>query len=224
MNRVDLGISAFSGILAASAAVTILALLVIRRWSDQEALCRAKEQAQAHLLECRLFLDEPRQIFRSQRALIADNLRIFRLLLRPLLILAIPTALLMWQLDALYGRAPLRIGQAAVISAASRLESLTAPGGLAVEAGPVYIRTSNETSWRIRPALALSGTLRAGTLAARVVAGERIAYLPERLFGRPSIDVTYPQATVFGLSWVFWFLLLTSIFGLFLRGRFGVRI
>jgi uncharacterized membrane protein (DUF106 family) len=217
MNEVDLGVAALLGIALASVVIGAIALLSIRFWSDQNQIARAKNQAQAHLLEVRLFMEDPRQVIRSQRALIVDNLRILRLLLRPLLLLAIPMALAVWQLDALYGRAPLRIGEPVVVSAESRQSAIVVPDGLMVETPPIYTQATAETNWRVRPLRATSGNVRVASLERRMVAGSGIAYLPEPLLGRNGIEIAYPHTTVLGLHWLVWFLVLSPIAGFILR-------
>ena len=211
IREVDLGAAAFAGIAVASAAAAVMALVVLRRWSDQKKIAELRSRAAAHLLEFRLFMDEPALILRSQRDLLVDNARLMGLLARPLLILAVPMGLLMWQLDALYGRAPLRVGEAAVVTSDSRPDSFVVPEGVAVETAPVYLQATNETCWRIRPSREVSGTLRAGTVKTRLVAGSGVAYLPN-----PN-GITYPEATIFGLHWLIWFLILSTVGAFILR-------
>lgn len=217
MNEVDLGAGALLGILAASVIGAVVALLAIRRWSDQQALARAKSSAQAHLLEFRLFLDDPPVLLRSQVALLADNLRIMRLLLKPLLVAALPMVLIFWQLDALYGRAPLRVGEAAIVSTPDRQPELQVPTGIAVETKPLHIQATGETVWRIRPGREMSSILRAGSVQTKVVAGKGVAYLPQPLTGRGPIDIAYPRATVLGWPWLAWFLILSTLAAFLLR-------
>jgi hypothetical protein len=207
----DLGLPAFAGVAAASVAAAVIALYVLRRWSDQKKIAEVRSRMAAHLLEFRLFMDEPVLILRSQRDLLVDNARILRLLARPLLILVVPMALIVWQLEALYARAPLRPGEAAVVTTESRQSSIAVPDGVAVETEPVYLQATNETCWRIRPSRAVSGTLRAGSLKTRLVAGSGTAYLPN-----PD-GITYPRATIFGLHWLVWFLVLSTIAAFLLR-------
>jgi uncharacterized membrane protein (DUF106 family) len=205
VSDVELGIDAVAGLALVSLAITTVALLVVRRWSDQDEIARLRKVSQAHLLEFRLFQDDPTQVLQSQRALIVDQVRLMARLFRPLLILIIPMLLIMWQLDALYGRAPLRVGEAAVISVNSREVAISAPARLTVETKPVFTQATGQTSWRIRPSHETSGVVRIGSLQRRIVAGSRIAYLPEPLLDPKQISVTYPRATVYGLHWLVWF-------------------
>mgnify|MGYP000863209115 CR=1 FL=1 len=223
MSEVDLGVAALAGVGAASLAAAIIALLAIRRFSDQVALGRAKASAQAHLLEFRLFMDEPAVLLRSQRALVMDNLRVMRILLRPTLVMTVPMALGLWQLDGLYGRAPLRVGQPAVVWTHTTAKTVAVPAAIAVETKPVHIQFGGETCWRVRAASATSGTLRIGNAATRIVAGEGVSYLPQPLFGQSRIEIGYPRATILGWHWLIWFLILSTVWGFALRRPMGVR-
>jgi hypothetical protein len=217
----EVGISAVAVIALVSLAMTILALLVIRRWSDQEGIARLRRLSQAHLLEFRLFREDPSQILRSQRALIADQLRLVAGLSRPLLILGAPMVLVMSQLDALYGRAPLRVGEAAVVSIDSREIEITAPEHFSVETRPFFAQASGQTSWRVRPSRATSGMVRIGSAQRRIVAGSGLAYLPGPIIADKGISITYSSATVYGCHWMAWFLgfSVVSAFGLRRRLR-----
>src|SRR5688572_23637994 len=100
----------------AGALCGIATLLVMRRFSDQEAIRTAKSRLLAHLYELRLFGDDPRLVLRAQKNLFVWNLRYLRLALRPAAIIAIPAMLVALQLDALYGKRPLKQGEAAVVT------------------------------------------------------------------------------------------------------------
>jgi hypothetical protein len=197
-------------------------MLVVRRWSDQTAIAQVKGHAHAHMLEFRLFIDDPAQILRSQRALVVDNLRMMRLLLPSFLILAGPMLVVFWGLDAFYGRAPLRVGEAAVISVQSFHRSIATPEGIVVETKPLFVQASNQTSWRIRPVHATSGTVAVASMQERIAAGSVIAYLPAPLVRDPTIQIGYPRATVFGFHWLLWFVGLSTIAAFVLRGPLGV--
>ena len=225
MSEVDLGWSALAGLAGISAGCAAATLLVFRRFSDQKAVTRAKNLAQAHLLEIRLFGDEPLQVLRSQRALVMDQLRLLALLARPLLILAIPMLLLLTELDAIYGNVPLRPGEPAIVTVkldnpAARNVSLEAPVGIVVETPPVHVIRDNQVSWRIQPLRPLSGLLQIredGRISTRrITAGWSIVRL-EPLFDQ-RIEISYPTASVLGLPWLVWFFAIAAIAGLLLRG------
>src|SRR5687768_14707878 len=82
-------------------------LWVFQRFSNQAGIRRAKNRLGAHLMELRLFVDEPALVWRAQRDLIAANVRYIGLMLQPALILTIPLGLLLVAMEPYYGRMPL---------------------------------------------------------------------------------------------------------------------
>jgi hypothetical protein len=214
-----------------SAACGLGVAWIFHRTTDRAAVQTARKRVYAHLLEFRLFADDPRLIFRAQLALIAENARLFRLLLPPLLISAVPLAWIALQLDAVYGSRPLPVGQAAVVTAQLEKDavlSLDGPPEFSVETPPVRDSVDQQISWRIRPTQAVRGSLRltlAGkTIEKNVSAGERTVFLSRRrvhsLFqfllhpqesriqtpGVAWVEVDYPKSE----SWILWFLALST--------------
>ncbi len=167
-------------------------LLIFRRTSDQAALGRTKKLVRAHLLELRLFADEPSLVWRAQKDLLRANWQYLRLMLRPMLWATVPLALLLVQLDEIYGRAPLAIGQAAVLTMQMRTPfppnvpppRLEAPAGIEVETPAVRVLSENQVSWRLRPLREVSGRLRVHlpgeTLEKSIKAGGRLRRLSSR--------------------------------------------
>jgi hypothetical protein len=211
-------------VIAAGVVCGVVAAWVFRRTTDLAALRSTIRQIQARLLEFRLFFDEPRLIWRAQKALFGANLRLCALLLRPTLILALPTAWLMVQLDAVNGVAPLRTGEPALVTAQLSTELrpedaqsvLQAPAGIAVETPPVRIVGGRQIAWRIRPLRPVSGslrfTLRGVTLARPIAAGSGSAWLLRRRELLPGgtaawLEVDYPQPARW---WVAWFLAVST--------------
>ena len=215
----DLGWSALAGLTAISIGCAVAALLVFRRFSDRQAVARAKNLSQAHLLEIRLFADEPREVLRSERALLVDQLRLMVLFARPLLILVLPMVLLLAELEGVYGRVPLRPGEAAVVTvkSAAREISLKAPRGIVVETPPVRVVHDGEVSWRIRPLRPASGRLEVRedgrVLTSPIAAGWGLNWNFANPFEH-GIGISYPAATVMGLPWLVWFLGIALIAGL----------
>lgn len=210
----------------ASVLVGALAMWTLRRLADREALRRTANRIQAHLLEFWLFVDEPSLVWKSWKGLLVANLRFLRLLLVPLVILSVPMTPLFFCLDAFYGSAPLRVGEAALVTVAINepLERLSpppvlkAPEGMVVESPPVRVFSQRQISWRIRPQRPLSGEFE-WMLAGREVqksveAGQGRRYLSRKrtrslleLVRYPTeaplaagpvdwIEVSYPSATV----------------------------
>jgi hypothetical protein len=174
------------------------------------ALLPVFRHIQARFLEFRLFFDEPALIWKAQTALIRANLRFCFLLLRPVLILALPITWLMLQMGAM----PLRVGEAAVVTAKSRADlALIAPPGIVVETEPIHFQGLQY--WRIRPVRAVSGVLRFSangvTLTKSIVAGDRPTFLLSRrehcFFGNAPgvqwLEIDYPEASRW---WIVWFL------------------
>lgn len=151
-----------------SIALGVIFLLIFRQFSNQRAIHAARRRIQAGLYELRLFVDEPRLVWRAQAMLLWDNLRYLALMLVPALILCVPVALLIAFLEPYYGKAPLPAGQPTIVtvklnqpmSLAYADPLLQAPAGFAVETPGVRIPVKREISWRLRPLRPGSGVLR----------------------------------------------------------------
>jgi len=245
VTEVDLGAEALLSLVPISIVIGIGILLVFRHTSDQAAVRRARNLVTAHLLEFRLFMDEPRLIVRAQRNLIVANVRLLRLMLRPVLVLALPTVLLLAGLDGFYGRAPLVIGEPAIVTAQFKHDGtplvLRTPPEIAAETPGVRVPAESQVSWRIRPLRASTGNLEL-VLKDRVfrktfAAGAGPYYCSERrasiagLLLHPTeapiidseidwIEVRYPGATILHLHWLVWFFVISGVAALVLKGRF----
>jgi len=177
-------------ILAAAAGVAML--WVFQKVSNQKRIAAVKKRVQAHLLELRVYRDEPAMMWRAQRSLFVFNLRYMALMLQPALCMLIPFSLLLVHMEAIYGRAPLPVGQPAVVTVALRTPIdtggpepvLTAPPGVVVESPAVRALDERQVSWRIRPSQAVSGTLRirvnGATVAQPIEAGGDPGFVPGR--------------------------------------------
>jgi hypothetical protein len=183
MNPIDLGGTALWTLGPVSVASGIISMLVFHWTSDRTAVRRATNLILAHMLELRLFLDEPIVILRAQRGLLRANAQLLRLMLLPALILAIPSILLLQQLNAAYGRAPLRVGRAVVLSASDPKAALKMPSSIAIETPSVH--SKDQVAWRIRPH----------------------APIPIDRLARdnPGIAIPFPPARILRMHWVIWF-------------------
>jgi hypothetical protein len=239
MNQVDLGAEALWSLGVVSALAGLAMVYVFRRWSDQRVLRATVNRMLAHLMEFRLFVDEPALVMRAQRDLFIENWHLLRLVARPSLILVIPSIILLAQMDACYGRAPLRIGHPAVVTiqlkntggiAKSEIV-LKTPVAIRVETPGVRVTSVKQISWRIRPMAPSSGKLQVigpeRAVTKSIVAGQGVHYLSERrvssllafflhpdeppLIGSPvaSVKVLYPSATILHLHWLVWFLIIS---------------
>jgi hypothetical protein len=167
----------------------ILLMAGFRYFSDQRAIASEKNKLQAHVLELRLYSGEPAVIWRTQLQLLRRSMRLIILLLRPAAVLSIPTIVLIAQLDAVYGRAPLRIGATCVVTAqmSAMTESiplLETPPQFADDRPAVRIVGQNLIAWRLRPLHPFAGQLRIAlgnsTIEKSVVAGEGPRYTSAR--------------------------------------------
>jgi len=170
----------------------IALLWVFSRTVDPDAVKAAKSRVWAHLLEIRLYTDEPVLIWRAHRDLVVANMRYLSLMLRPVLITAIPMLLLLANLESFYGRSPLAPGQEAVVTMhlKSPLDpnaaapNLSASSELAVETPGVREPAAGQVSWRIRAAREGSGrlemTLPDGIVSKTVEVGGGLRYFAER--------------------------------------------
>jgi hypothetical protein len=238
MNQVDLGAGALWSLVIVSILAGLAMVYVFRRWSDEDALRGTANRMLAHLMEFRLFIDEPALVMRAQRDLFVENWRLLRLLARPSLILVVPSLVLLAQMDACYGRAPLRVGGPAVVTVQvkdlGRADAtgivLKAPTGIKVETPGVRVMNLSEVSWRIRPIASASGELQViepgHVITKSIAAGQGMHYLSERRSLREffvhlsepplldssiaSIEVLYPSATILHLHWLVWFLAISS--------------
>ncbi len=237
---------------AIALAVAVAMLWAFRRCSDQAAIRIAKRKVHAHLLAFRLYADEPSQIFRSQGQLLVWNLRYLALMLRPTAITIIPLALLLFHLDAVYGRRPLQAGESAIVTAqfANPFDApLSLVGhGIVVETPPLRLPAEHQVCWRVRAMRGGSGTVglnlpgastqklvQAGT-GLRYLSERRVASLPAwllypgeaRIHNAPldSMMVDYPSAQIpvfgFGVHWLVWFCIVSFLAMLAFRKRLRV--
>ena len=245
MTALDFGMAALASLVPISILTGVGMLLVFRHTSNQAAVRRAKSLVTAHLLEFRLFMDEPRLILRAQRDLVMANLRFLKLMLWPVVVLALPMALLLAGLDAFYGHAPLRVGEPAIVTAQLKQDGtpliLKAPVEIALETPPVHVPAERQVSWRVRPLRPVAAELefvrQDRVFRKSISAGAGMRFLSERrgsiagLFLHPTeapitdseiewIEVRYPGATILHLHWLVWFFAVSGVTALALRRRF----
>lgn len=193
----------------------LAAVLLLRRFSNEASIHRTVNRMIAHIMEFRLFLNSPALILRAQRDLFRENLHLLRLILLPCVILAAIFIILFPPLDAMYGHAPLRVGERSVVTAQLSGDALLeAPAGIEVETPAVHAVHDRQVSWRVRPLGRTSGELRVrypgGELTRQVVAGGGLIYGWKLPFTSPKIEIRYPRRIVLGVNWMIWFFLISS--------------
>lgn len=240
--------------LLTGAATGAVCLLAFGKLTDQEELRRRRNRIQARVMELRLYRDEPRVILRALAAILTGNFRLLGMVLKPLVILAVPLALITVHLDGILGRQALRVDAPALLTVrvANPLEPvrLTAPPAIRIETPPVHATASGEVVWRLRPTEPVDGSLRietgSGTVEKSIVARDRFAYLTPRrereltgLLSSPfearlpdgpirAIEITYPESSLrfLGLewSWFTWFLVASLPAALLAKVVFRVQL
>ena len=208
----------------------IALLWVFSRTVDPDKVRAARRLVWAHLMEIRLYTDEPLLIWRAHRDLVVANFRYLSLMLRPVLISTIPMLLLLANLESFYGRSPLAPGQEAVVT--MRLKAPLDPNAAApglqasseidVETPGVREPAAGQVSWRIRGTRAGSGrldlALADGVVSKSVEVGDGLRYMAERrvssileylwnpgerLLSSSTVDwieIRYPSALVSGFG------------------------
>lgn len=150
---------AMVSLLPISAVVSVLALLVFKWTSNQEALDRVKAQIHAGIFEIRLFNDDMRAIARAQLDILVQVAKQLALTLVPLLWMIVPFAIFVPQLQFHYGYQGLSPHQSVLLEMKLEGEGtadlpnpgyrLTAPEGVEVEVPALWIPLENEVVWRV---------------------------------------------------------------------------
>lgn len=191
---------------AISIAAAFAMLWAFKQCSDQARIRVAKRKIRAHLLSFRLFADEPAMIFKAQGQLLVWNLRYLALMLRPTVVTIVPLALLLFHLDAVYGRRPLNPGEAAIVTARlsagldlSTLDPTLEGRGIAVETPALRFPGEQRVRWRVRASRNESGTVRFSlsdiSAEKSVQAGPAAGYLSQRRVASLLQWLCYPGET-----------------------------
>jgi hypothetical protein len=179
----------------------IAAVYIFRRFTDKPSIRRTVNRILAHVMELGLFLDSPSLILRAQRDLLKENLLLLRLTILPAAILALLFAILYQPLNATYGRAPLPVGEPAVVTIPieDKIPQLDPPAGIALETPAVRVLHDHEISWRVRPLRPTSTNLKF-RIDNRIATSIKIPY-PERAWLLEFALISSLSAAIFGLSW-----------------------
>jgi hypothetical protein len=135
----------------------VLLLAVFKYTSNQRAIERVRNDINANLLALKLFKDSVRVALVAQGRLLLAAGRLFVFALVPMLVMALPVALILGQVGLWYERRPLHVGEAAVIT----LKLGGQPGApwpavtlgptdvVDVAVGPVRVRSQRQVCWNI---------------------------------------------------------------------------
>jgi uncharacterized membrane protein (DUF106 family) len=146
------------GILIWSIPVSVFALWIFKRFSNQDRIAAVKAKIYGCLFEIRLFNDDIRAIFRAQWEIMGHVLHYQALALKPMLWILPPLVLIMVHLHGFYGFRGLKPGEQALVTVAvSNTDSsvrpdmeLRVPDGVALETPGVWAADLGEMAWRIR--------------------------------------------------------------------------
>jgi hypothetical protein len=143
--------------------VTIFALVVFRLVSNQAGITRTKDLIKGYLLELWLYKDDPVVLLRAQGQVLLNSLKYFKYSLVPLLIMIVPMALVIVQVETHFGWRGLHPDESVIVTATlkpgagagkplSSLDaSLSVPGGLTLETPLLRLEKERQVLWRVRP-------------------------------------------------------------------------
>ncbi len=162
----DLFFSPFSsvdpiyGLCAVSFLTTVIMLPIFKYTSDQEAIRRTKGRIMGHLLEVRLFKDDIRTVLSAQKNMLKYNMIYLKHMLKPLIFVMLPVAVILIQTGLRYEYRPLVPGETAIVKVSlsnpDKLAGnggsgvLVSPEGLKIETPPLRVNGGKEIYWRIR--------------------------------------------------------------------------
>jgi hypothetical protein len=135
----------------------VVALVVYKLVSNQDAIVRVKGQISMRLLEIRLFSHDILQVLRSTGVIVGKNSLYLGHNLLPMLVMMVPMVALMVQLVAHYAYAPsppgsvdlLRVVLDPRVDVSPSDVSLTLPEGVALDA-PAVATADHQVYWRLR--------------------------------------------------------------------------
>lgn len=170
----------------------VLMVLIYGRVSNQAAIRKVKEQIAASLLEVVLFRRDVRISLAAQLSLLFAGIRYFLLAMAPVLILAIPFALLLGHINLRLGARPLSTGEEAIVAVSVKKGTdlktiqLSSDDGLSI-VGPVRVPKTSSIYWRVAPQKQGAIPLRltsssSSSVAQEVVAGSQSQTPPAGIF------------------------------------------
>src|SRR5215510_11868914 len=109
--------SAWVDVLIWSVLGGILALLVIKRFSNQKAIARVKNEIKVHLFEVRLFQDDLLGVLIATGKVLLKNVVYIAHNMLPMVVMLVPMVAILAQLVATYAYAPLPPGSVQIVKA-----------------------------------------------------------------------------------------------------------
>lgn len=146
-------------VLVLSLPVTVIALLVFRFVSNQDAIREQKDKIKAYLLELLLYKDDMRVTLSAQKHIFGHSLRYMGHALLPMAVMILPFILIMVQVESRFAFQGLEPGDSAILAVAVDVQQqrvnqtayrLELPQGLTQETPAVRVPATGEVVWRIR--------------------------------------------------------------------------
>ena len=150
------GLPPIVGVIIWSIPVSIFALWVFGKTSNQTKITEVKNKIAASLFEIRLFNDDLRAILRAQWEILGHVLRYQGLALVPMIFILPPLVLLMVQLHQYYGFRGFEPGESALLrvelaetGGARPNLAIDVPEGLHLQTPAVWVPSLGEFNWEI---------------------------------------------------------------------------
>ena len=146
------------GLIFISLVVGILALIIYRYTSNQQAIKQVKNRIKAYFLEFKLYKDNLGVLVSALGNIIWKNLTYMRYSLIPLCLMIIPFGFVAIQLALRYESRPFRPGETTVLTVLfknavpdfEKPVKLIVPDGLMVDSKPVRIESEKSVAWRLK--------------------------------------------------------------------------
>ncbi len=190
-----------------SVLIAVMVLLVYKYLSSQEAIKEVKDRVKAHILEIRLFQEDPVLMGKAVRAVLLANLKYLGLNLKPFLIVFLPIFLMLVQMEARLGYRPLLPNESALVRTFWRSAhpgtkgpgpTLLAGDGLSLESPPVRVADGREIDWRIRAdhmdAAGLVLESKDAPVSLQVVVSEKIIPVSPRNVQKGAVELLWHPA------------------------------
>jgi uncharacterized membrane protein (DUF106 family) len=142
-----------------SAAVGVLALIVFKYTSNQQAIGRVRDDIKSNLLAVKLYKDSFSVAMKSQARVLAGACRLLLYSLVPMLVIILPVCLVLAQMGAWYQARPVRPGDGQVmVQVKMNHRSGTLPQvtldplpGVRLLTGPVHVTSRGEIYFKLQP-------------------------------------------------------------------------
>lgn len=148
------GLNPLAGLMGVSLVLGIVMILIFKHASNQSAIGDLRRRMGSRALGMLLHLHSPVAVARMGASLMLDNFFYLWMILRPMLIIAVPFVVTAAQLDARYGREPVP-GETPVTVTVNWMEMPGREGlelsgtGLTIHEPVIFIDSLGETSFRV---------------------------------------------------------------------------